>query len=613
MSWTVRSIDFYDLDAWLLRISWGSLQDWLVPARVTTGDSIRALDSIRTMSMDNIAMERRLTDWPPRVPAPSHRHAAPSGPWPWQDLDDSIPAAAESTDGSSIQSHRESGAPPHWGNYPECLFPNWKPDQVEKSKMKTSPPVSGKSVIYHVDVGADGDFFDQGSHLVQDEKQFEDAMAETKPAEHVRVRTFFVDNLSLEVMQMLGTKYIVEPFFWTSSMNWIPARYQENVLDMQGDHITITLKFPRTLQLADTNVNRSHPALDGKIDTQGPLPLLSPLEGNSGDNFLLILDLLALHMVRTNSGSSTIISYHPPSQWKTTSAKSLYARVYLAGQSVYWRNIFKKSSDPTFVLLATLWYALYAWDEAFETLWEHICQLELRVISTKKLHVTQELHKIRAHLLQYASLLEDFNQSILFLKDTPNPVMSSPAHRGESESSRDLMKKECDNLLTQIDRLMKNRMFWDERLQNVMNLVFSSVNIEDSKHMQELTKATVRDSAAMKQIAYLTMIFFPATFAAGVFGMNIKEINPGTKGSLPHYFATTIPLTLLTTWVIIAFQGRWSSQGEDDNVSIWRRLMWPIMLVQRMKSREKEEGAPIQTTPRRQPYQTDPPDTANTY
>lgn len=90
---------------------------------------------------------------------------------------------------------------------------------------------------------------------------------------------------------------------------------------------------------------------------------------------VLILDLLALHMIRTNQGSSTIISYHPPSQWTATTAKSLHSRVYLAGQSIYWQNIFKKVNDPTFVLLATLWYALYAWDEAFEILWEYICQL----------------------------------------------------------------------------------------------------------------------------------------------------------------------------------------------------------------------------------------------
>lgn len=90
---------------------------------------------------------------------------------------------------------------------------------------------------------------------------------------------------------------------------------------------------------------------------------------------VLILDLLALHMVRTNIESNTIISYHPTSDWKTTSARNLHSRVFLAGQSVYWQNIFKKEDDPTFVLLATVWYALYAWDEAFETLWEHICQL----------------------------------------------------------------------------------------------------------------------------------------------------------------------------------------------------------------------------------------------
>ena len=92
-------------------------------------------------------------------------------------------------------------------------------------------------------------------------------------------------------------------------------------------------------------------------------------------NRVLILDFLALHMVRTNLECSTIISYHPAPKWKATRAENLHSRVYLAGQSVYWQNIFKKDNDPTFVLLATIWYALYAWDEAFETLWEYICQL----------------------------------------------------------------------------------------------------------------------------------------------------------------------------------------------------------------------------------------------
>jgi len=33
------------------------------------------------------------------------------------------------------------------------------------------------------------------------------------------------------------------------------------------------------------------------------------------------------------------------------------------------------------------------------------------------------------------------------------------------------------------------------------NQAFSTVNIEDSKSMQELTRATMRDSAAVKQVS----------------------------------------------------------------------------------------------------------------
>jgi len=46
-----------------------------------------------------------------------------------------------------------------------------------------------------------------------------------------------------------------------------------------------------------------------------------------------------------------------------------------AGQSVYWQSMFQKSQDPTFVLLTFIWHAMYAWDEALENLYEHICSL----------------------------------------------------------------------------------------------------------------------------------------------------------------------------------------------------------------------------------------------
>ena len=75
-------------------------------------------------------------------------------------------------------------------------------------------------------------------------------------------------------------------------------------------------------------------------------------------------------MVRSTE-DNTIITYHPSS----ATARHLHSRVLLAGESVYWQNIFRKTVDPTFVLLTILWYALYAWDEALERLWEHIGRL----------------------------------------------------------------------------------------------------------------------------------------------------------------------------------------------------------------------------------------------
>ena len=89
---------------------------------------------------------------------------------------------------------------------------------------------------------------------------------------------------------------------------------------------------------------------------------------------LLITDLLAIHLVRSVK-NTTLITYHPPADTQATSAKTLYERIYYAGASVYWNKLYTQASDPTFVLVAALWYALYAWDQALDVLYEHICAL----------------------------------------------------------------------------------------------------------------------------------------------------------------------------------------------------------------------------------------------
>ncbi|KAJ7025538.1 hypothetical protein C8F04DRAFT_1126223 [Mycena alexandri] len=527
-------------------------------------------------------------EMPPRIPQPSHRHGAPSGPWPFLDLDSEIDPDLLANPKRKPTTEQE-----HWSKYPQSLYPNWHALQQQKAGItKVVNHVSREHCTIHpVDVREDGTFTRQEDEVITADNttQYWEGLQKDPPA-GTRLRALFVDNLSGPVLQMLGTKYNIEPFFFSSSINWIPARYQEAVGD--GDHITFTLTFIRCMQNPTTmpssptsSYSPSIPSLqsaDQVIDTQAPLSL-------SSSSHILLPDILAIHMVRSPTGS-TIISYHPPHAHRTTTASTLRTRLLAAGQSVYWNKIFAStiSLDPTFVLLALLWYPLYAFDESLEALYLHICWLESRVMATTDMTLTQQLHVVRAHLLHYASLLEDFRKAVVFVSETPNP-MSDHISEANSEEKiafvKELMRRESTNLLDEIARLEQNRSMQDNRLKNVMNLAFSSVNLEDSRRMQKMTEAALRDSAAMKQISYLTMFFLPASFAASVFGMNVKEITPGTRGTLPHYLAFALPMTAVTIWIIMAFQYRKKDPNnlihdDDDHQEhvkwSWSKLQWPL-------------------------------------
>ncbi|KAE9410090.1 hypothetical protein BT96DRAFT_847881 [Gymnopus androsaceus JB14] len=531
--------------------------------------------------------------------APPHRHAAPSAPWPWIDIHDEV-------DPAQLDSPLPPIPPlcPHedcecWTGYPQSRFPNWTPLQVSRSGIHAVVHDYDRSIpctIHYVNVDTGGFFTGADKHIIGEENKDEfwrQVAHEARPS-NLRVRALFVENMSGTVLQMLGAKYNIEPFFFSSSLSWIPSRFQEEVRPGKGDHITITLSFLRTVQMkgpkaffefADNSTSVSSTEFDANddddlaeqmINTQAPLQI-----GPENDKTMLILDLLSVHLVRSNDRmGSTIISYHHNGPY-ATSAPYFRERIQFAGQSVYWQSIFQKSSDPTFVLLVFVWHALYAWDEALEKLFSHVCWMESQIMKSSDMELTRSLHVIQAHQLHYSSLLEDFKKSIVFILNTPNPAMDALSE-DERFFSRQLLQKECNNLLIEVERLESSRRMQERRLKNVMNLVFSTVNILDSKRMQDLTEATVRDSAAMKQIAYLSMIFLPASFVAAVFGMNVKELSQDTKGSFPHYFAAALPLTVLTVWVVVSFNSRHLFKGTKIPITFWTRLAWPVFLVKSM-------------------------------
>lgn len=516
-----------------------------------------------------------------------HRHAAPSAPWPWiniHDTVDPVQLASELPPVPPLCDHASCGG--CWKGYPQSRFPNWTEAQVSRSKIANAIANYGRSadpcVIYRADVLANGIFKNVPS-VVATDKDLDgtwNTVIRTIRPKDIRVRALFVKNLSGSVLQMLGTSYNIEPFYFSSSLNWIPSRFQEDIQDGKGDHITVTLTFLKSMprQPFTQRQRRSRGPFHGStstfdrkqlVDTKTPLPL--PSTGSQ-----LVLDLLSVHLVRNVEGS-TIISFHPETDSPTTSAEYLHERIRFAGQSVYWQKIFQASPDPTFVLLTFIWHAMYAWDEALEDLYSHIGQLETSVISTSNMELTEELHGIRAHQLHYSSLLEDFRKTVNFIRTAKNPAMESFPKPIRLRSA-ELMKRECSNLMNEIERLDTSRKMVDKQLKNVMNLVFSSVTIE-------MTDAAVKDSAAMKQIAFVTMIYLPASFVAGIFGMNIQEINPGTKGTVVHYAATAASFTLATIWIIIAFQSR---HLFEEGTSLWRRLGWPYLLFRQLNGRNSK-------------------------
>ena len=82
-----------------------------------------------------------------------------------------------------------------------------------------------------------------------------------------------------------------------------------------------------------------------------------------------------------------------------------------------------------------------------------------------------------------------------------------------------------------------------------------------------------------------------------VWSMNVTAINPEGGTTLWEYFALSLPLTILSIYVIVAYQldvkipqrkasGKGITEGEvnEDNVSFreltfWNRVFWPAVLV----------------------------------
>ncbi|KAG7440527.1 uncharacterized protein BT62DRAFT_923955 [Guyanagaster necrorhizus] len=563
-----------------------------------------------------------------------NRHGTPSGPWPFIDLNDPIDpeqlstavAPRRQTHGSETEYPFNNEAD-NWRLYPQSLFPNWTRGQQKKSGIRDIihprrgnqgrhvRPMLGLSacIIYRLNILKEGRFHAKTSRepgwVVRGDTDSINCFWEalTKPVGASGHPDSNILRRHLERTSVTDARNTVH---YRSLLLLLFSRM--NTLLVSGTVSSRTERsYPAsTSTIPDTSYDFSIPSdffsKEAVIDTDEPLLLQS-------SNILLDHDLIGIHAVRRSvdhPSPSTVITYLPPPlQHRITTADSLHARIMATGRSVYWTKLYRISADATLLVLAQLWYALYAWDEALEALTTEVVWLEAHTLST--LHIYEapkpspslqlatttdptsaprdpnELHVLRAHLLHYEELLADFRKTVVFLVDTPHPGIPADL------PSQIVVKKECNTLLMDIKRLEGTRAMLDERVRNAMGLAFSSVTIEDSKRMQRLSEAALRDSAAMKQIAYITMLYLPASFCA----MHV---------SIPIYFAVALPLTTLTIWVMMLLylnekrKREINEIGEGPVVPPVRpavtRLLYPIRVFTRAFSFTPRKKRPIAET-----------------
>ncbi|RMZ75711.1 hypothetical protein DV738_g5333, partial [Chaetothyriales sp. CBS 135597] len=100
-----------------------------------------------------------------------------------------------------------------------------------------------------------------------------------------------------------------------------------------------------------------------------------------------------------------------------------------------------------------------------------------------------------------------------------------------------------------------------ERLQNEIALAFNSVAQYDARISLGIGHAARADSAAMRTIAFVTLVFLPPTFICAIFSMSFFDYDSGSSGSgqwqiSPDfwlYWAVAIPVTVCTVLLWLAW------------------------------------------------------------
>ena len=111
-----------------------------------------------------------------------------------------------------------------------------------------------------------------------------------------------------------------------------------------------------------------------------------------------------------------------------------------------------------------------------------------------------------------------------------------------------------------------------KRLHNELQLEFNQVTQYDSRTAVEISQATRADSAAMKTIAALTLVFLPPTFICAIFSMSFfsfdRDLGWAVSGQFWVYWVCALPMTALTSVIYFYWQKNLYSKFVEEDIDV---------------------------------------------
>ncbi|KAK5659905.1 hypothetical protein OQA88_13369 [Cercophora sp. LCS_1] len=177
-----------------------------------------------------------------------------------------------------------------------------------------------------------------------------------------------------------------------------------------------------------------------------------------------------------------------------------------------------------------------------------------------------KMHDLARHIIHETEILNVAARTLTAILGTQNEVCEGKKDMllcAQSHRSVEVAEQQIQNLSLRAGA-------FEKRLENEIKLAFNLSAAEDNKTSKGILEENRSDSKELtKLVSSLTMIFLPASFVSGFFGMNFLDYEGATiqvSTSLWMFFATAIPLTILAValWQIFSRRHREQQAAQRD-------------------------------------------------